>query len=47
MFDSTAFTDKAKKEIELLNKTLSPEELSFFVYSGYYINSQKTVMEKI
>lgn len=36
-----------KKEMDVLRKTFSSEELSFLVYSGFYINYYKAVVEKI
>lgn len=47
MFDATPFIDKAKRELESLKQAFSCEDLAFIIFSGYYINSQKTVMEKI
>lgn len=44
---NTPLLEGTKKEIDILKKTFSPEELAFLVYSGFYINCFKTVAEKI
>lgn len=47
MFDSTAFIEKEKRELEAIRQNFNEEDLAYLLFSGYFINSQKTAMEKI